>query len=45
VLVEAYITDNAINLIDILGSIIISETVFGDPDCITIMEMKLKAFK
>jgi hypothetical protein len=43
--VEVYITDDRINLSDVLILIAILEIVFGNPDYITMIECKLKALK
>jgi hypothetical protein len=43
--VKAYIIDNGINLADILALNMILETVFGNPDCVTMAERKLEALK
>jgi hypothetical protein len=36
--VEAYITDEDINLTDVLALITVLETAFGDPDCVATAE-------
>jgi hypothetical protein len=39
---EAYITDEDINLANVLMLIIVLEMAFGDPDCVATAEQKLE---
>jgi hypothetical protein len=43
--VKVNIMNNGINLTHVLALIMLLETAFGEPVCITIVEMKLEALK